>query len=158
MKGSDIMNKVSINLKSVSCTVGAEPDVMEFMTEGTLSPANDDGRTGWELSYNDSELTGFTGSTTKVKCFGRDLVSMSRTGVFDQNLIIEYGKKHHCDYDTEYGRMVLGIYTHSIINRLTEDGGELYFRYTIDANGSMVSENEVLLEVSRTGYKPQGEN
>ena len=147
------MTKVSINLKSRSCAVGLAPDVMEFMTEGTLKPSVEDGRTGWELTYSDSELTGFANSVTRVQCFGGELVNMRRTGEFDQNLTIEYSKKHHCDYDTEFGRMVLGIYTNAIVNRITENGGDLYFKYTIDANGAMLSENEVYLEVSAPSGK-----
>ena len=44
--------------------------------------------------------------------------------------------------------MLLGISASKIINRLTENGGDLYFKYTIDANSAFLSENEIYFNVS----------
>ncbi len=140
--------KVNIVLKSLTAPPDYPPEAMELITEGTLERTAENDRTGWEITYSDSEITGFENSTTKVLCFGNDIVYMHRSGDFDQDLVIEYGKKHHCDYNTEYGRLVLGVYTHRILNTITEKGGELYFKYSIDGNGSLLSENEVYLSIA----------
>ena len=139
--------KVDIVLKSISAPPGEIPDAMELITEGELLPATEDGKNGWEIQYSDSEITGYDDSTTVVRAFGTDMVTMHREGELEHQLMIETGKKHHCDYNTEYGRLMLGIYTHKIFNSLTENGGELYFKYAIDANGSLLSENEVYMEI-----------
>ncbi len=62
-------------------------------------------------------------------------------------LMMESQKKHHCFYGTEYGDLMLGIYTKQIVNRMTDDGGQLYLKYTLDVNSALLTENEVYMEV-----------
>lgn len=140
--------KVTITLKSISDSGHGAPDVMELITEGTFKPVKLGNADGWEISYEDSEATGFAGSTTTVTCIGNELASMRRSGSADSHLVIEKDRRHHCHYGTEYGDMLLGISASRIINRLSEEGGVLYFKYTIDINSAFVSENEIYFEVS----------
>ncbi|MCI7767329.1 MAG: DUF1934 domain-containing protein [Oscillospiraceae bacterium] len=140
--------KVTITVKSVSDTKNGLPDVMELITQGTYKPVKLGNANGWEISYEDSEATGFAGSTTTVSCIGDTLASMTRSGSADAHLVIEKDRRHHCHYGTEYGDMLLGVSASKIINRLTEDGGVLYFKYTIDVNSALISENEVYLEIT----------
>lgn len=140
--------KVTITLKSISDSGHGAPDVMELITEGTFKPIKLGNADGWEISYEDSEATGFAGSTTTVTCIGNELASMRRSGSADSHLVIENDRRHHCHYGTEYGDMLLGISASRIINRLSEEGGVLYFKYTIDINSAFVSENEIYFEVS----------
>mgnify|MGYP002672276542 FL=1 len=140
--------KVTITLKSISDSGHGAPDIMELITEGTFKPIKLGNADGWEISYEDSEATGFAGSTTTVTCIGDELASMRRSGSADSHLVIEKDRRHHCHYGTEYGDMLLGISASRIINRLSEDGGVLYFKYTIDINSAFVSENEIYFEVS----------
>lgn len=81
--------KVTITMKSISDTAGGAPDVMELITEGTLRPVTLGKVQGWEISYNDSEATGFAGSVTTVSCIGEELASMTRNGAANARLIIE---------------------------------------------------------------------
>lgn len=138
---------VTITMKSISDNQCGSPDVIELITTGTLKPAKLGNASGWEISYADSEATGFEGSVTTVTCFGEQLASMRRSGTTDSHLVIEAGRRHHCHYSTEYGDMLLGISTSRIINRMNEEGGEVYFKYTIDINSAFISENEVYLSV-----------
>lgn len=140
--------KVTITLKSISDSGHGAPDIMELITEGTFKPIKLGNADGWEISYEDSEATGFAGSTTTVTCIGDELASMRRSGSADSHLVIEKDRRHHCHYGTEYGDMLLGISASRIINRLSEEGGALYFKYTIDINSAFVSENEIYFEVS----------
>lgn len=138
--------KVTITLKSIS-RAGGMPDVIELITEGTLRKAELSGTSGWEISYDDSDVTGFDGSVTTVSCFGETYASMRRDGSAESHLIMEQARRHHCLYGSEYGSVTMGIYAKRIINRMTENGGELYLKYTIDMNSALVSENEVYLDV-----------
>ena len=140
--------KVTITLKSISDSGHGAPDIMELITEGTFKPIKLGNADGWEISYEDSEATGFAGSTTTVTCIGDELASMRRSGSADSHLVIEKDRRHHCHYGTEYGDMLLGISASRIINRLSEEGGVLYFKYTIDITSAIVSENEIYFEVS----------
>jgi len=139
--------KVTITMKSISDTAGGEPDVLELITEGTLRPVTLGKAHGWEISYKDSEATGFEGSVTTVSCIGEELASMTRNGAADTRLIIEKNRRHHCHYGTEYGDILMGISASRIVNNMTSEGGNIYFKYTIDINSALLSENELYLNV-----------
>lgn len=142
--------KVSITLKTISAA-GGLPDIIELVTDGYLQPVDSNGSKGYMITYDDTEATGYAGTKTMVSCFGDNVARMERIGSPDSgimaDLMIERGKKHHCFYGTEFGDMMIGIYTHKIINRMTNDGGELYFKYTLDVNSTLLAENEVYMDV-----------
>ncbi len=133
--------KVSITIDSTQ-TVDGESDKTELFTVGTLE-ADDN---GYKLCYDESEATGFEGSSVTVKLLP-DSVTVMRTGKAVSTLIIERGKKHHCHYGTEFGDFLIGVNTDEIKNELTENGGEVYLKYTLDINSSLMSENEMRINV-----------
>ena len=77
----------------------------------------------------------------------QDSVTMMRSGKAMSTLIIERGKKHHCHYGTEFGEFMIGISTDEIKNGLSESGGDIYLKYTLDINSSFMSENEMFINV-----------
>ncbi len=136
---------VTINLKSVN-SVDSESSTIELTTVGKFrSLANG----GFQLKYEESEVTGFSGSTTCLSIFGNDLVNLSRTGTAPSELVLEKDKKHHCHYGTPYGDMTMGIFTHCIDNKVNSDGGNIYLKYTVDINSSYVSDNEIYISITQ---------
>ncbi len=133
--------KVSITIDSTQIVDG-ESDKTELFTVGTLEADKD----GYKLCYDESEATGFEGSSVTVKLLP-DSVTVMRTGKAVSTLIIERGKKHHCHYGTEFGDFLIGVNTDEIKNDLTENGGEVYLKYTLDINSSLMSENEMRINV-----------
>ena len=133
--------KVSITIDSTQIVDG-ESDKTELFTVGTLEADED----GYRLCYDESEATGFEGSSVTVKLMP-DSVTVMRTGKAVSTLIIERGKKHHCHYGTEFGDFLIGVNTDEIKNDLTENGGEVYLKYTLDINSSLMSENEMRINV-----------
>lgn len=136
---------VNIVLRSVQRNEEDENET-ELRTEGTYMKKDDE----WHVIYEESEATGFEGSTTDITVKGNRLVSIVRTGTANSNLMIETGKKHYTLYETPFGDITVGIFTHKIESHLTENGGQLYLRYTLDANASFLSDNEIFLEISRS--------
>ncbi len=137
------MNKeVLITLKSVQ-SVDNDRQETELKTTGQFKPLDN----GFEITYDESAATGFAGSKTILTCYGNERASMQRTGKSFSNLVIEMNKKHHCHYGTPYGDLMIGVFAHKIDNNLNENGGDLYFKYTIDVNSSFVSDNEVFINV-----------
>lgn len=118
----------------------------ELITKGSFWFENDT----FYISYEDSEATGFNGSVTEISVRENRYASIIRTGTTNSDLIIEIGKKHHCRYETPYGSMNIGIYTHSIKNELSKEGGNLYMKYTIDINSSYMSDNEIILSIRKS--------
>ncbi len=135
---------VTISLKSIN-SIDSEKSTIELTTVGKLrSLANG----GFQLRYEESEVTGFQGSTTYLSFFGNELVNLSRTGAAASELVLEKDKKHHCHYGTPYGDLTMGIFTHCIDNNVTDDGGELYLKYTVDINSSYISDNEIYIKIT----------
>lgn len=143
--------KVRINLKSIAIPAGQSPDMMEFITDGVMSAYEKDGEMGWKLRYSDSELTGILNSEAELVCIDKSFAQMSRKGDFTQCITMENGKRRRCDYSNEYGRIMLGVHTKQIISTLSDEGGEVYLNYTLDAYGSLISENSVLVSVRPAG-------
>ena len=55
--------EVVLSLRGTQTYEGQEPDVIELVTEGTMEFR--DG--GWDISYEESELTGLAGVTTTFR-------------------------------------------------------------------------------------------
>ena len=145
---------VLITLKSIQ-SVEDDRSEVELITEATYSPLNNG---GFSISYDESEATGFAGSKTVVNCYGDKRASICRSGSAQSNLIIDKDKKQHCHYGTPYGELMVGVYTHSIVNNLDENGGSLYMKYTIDINSSYISDNEIFLQVQPTVKRTTSES
>jgi uncharacterized beta-barrel protein YwiB (DUF1934 family) len=107
------------------------------------------------LSYNESEVTGFAGSKISLSVTGDNMVVMQRSGTAPSNLIIEKGKKHHCHYGTPFGDFMVGISADDVQCNLNEDGGDLYLKYTIDINSTLMSENEMFIDFKVTNDDKQ---
>lgn len=137
-------NACMIKMKSTQIIDG-ESNELELITEGKYENRDNT----YCIEYVDSEATGFEGSTTTIEVTGKSLATINRSGSTNSNLVIELGKKHHCHYETPYGDMMVGIYTHKILNQLNSDGGHLYLKYTIDINSSYVSDNEIDLNIEK---------
>jgi len=139
------MNReVSINIKSVQIAEN-ERDITELFTRGMLKKRR--GRGAYTLTYEESEAAGYAGSTVSLDVTGDSMVVMQRKGVAPANIIVEKGKKHHCHYGTPYGDFMVGITAGDIRSSLTDGGGDLYLKYTIDINSSLMSENEMTINV-----------
>lgn len=132
-----------IYMKSVQ-TVDNESNETELITEGYYSFGEEA-----IIQYDESEATGFEGSTTVVACEGNKKASICRIGSANSELVMERDKKHHCHYGTPFGDFTVGIYSHAIENNLTEDGGRLYLKYTVDINSSYISDNEIYIKIEQ---------
>ena len=105
--------------------------------EGTLTVS--DGRLS--LEYDESELTGMDGTTTNIsfELDNPNLVVMSRTGSVVGTLCFADGERIMCTQNTPEMELPLVIDTESMINQLTEDGGELKISYGLEYRGSLVA-------------------
>lgn len=133
---------VFISIRGVQ-RVDNHEETIELMTEGDLSLRND----SYYISYNESEATGFFGSRTTLQVDPDNLVTMKRTGADRSQLIIESGRRHQCHYETGCGSLLIGVLGNDISSTLTERGGKLSFKYSLDINTSLASENEVYVDV-----------
>jgi len=131
-----------ITIKSVHI-VDEDKDVSEIVTVGKFYKHNGE----YVISYEESEATGFDGTLTTVSVQGAEKVEMNRRGSTNSQLIVQKGARHQCQYDTGFGNVTIGVLGDTIENSLTDDGGELAFRYSIDINTSLTSINIIYISV-----------
>lgn len=72
---------------------------------------------------------------------------MRRTGPNRSELVIEKGVRHVGLYGTVAGDLQIGVFADAIQNNLTEQGGNVYFRYELDVNSVFLSKNEIFIDV-----------
>ena len=70
-------------------------------------------------------------------------------------LVLEEGRRHLCLYDTGYGTLSVGVFASQIRSCLSEEGGALQVRYTLDIDSNFTSENEITVEI-RPQRRPAG--
>lgn len=133
---------VFISIKGIQ-RVDGEEEIVELLTEGNLYKRNN----SLYLSYDETEATGYEGSRTTLKLEDETRVTMRRRGAGTSQLIIEKGRRHQCCYGTDYGDLLIGVLGNQITSTLTEEGGSLQFKYSLDINTSLASENEVYIDV-----------
>ncbi|MBU5627856.1 DUF1934 domain-containing protein [Oscillibacter sp. MSJ-2] len=114
----------------------ADPDATELMTEGVLLPTAE----GLVLRYEESELTGMTGTTTTFEIRGRQVI-LTRSGSVNSQMVFEHGVQHTSLYETLYGELTVDISTSLLENHMTERGGTLEIRYSIAIEHSVTGRN-----------------
>ena len=101
------------------------------------------------IAYEESETTGMEGSRMQLRISRGDMVSIIRTGTYQTHLVVQPGKKHFCHYETPFGEFAVGVSARWIRNTLTDEGGRLEMRYTVDANSTLLSDNEIRIHVKK---------
>lgn len=85
--------------------------------------------------------------TSILKIEGNSCLTLMRRGGDSTRLILENGKRHLCQYDTDYGNLMIGIFTSHLDTTLDDAGGKLDVSYTLDINSSLSSTNELSITV-----------
>lgn len=138
------MKAKDVNITLISTqSDGDEKQSTELFTKGRMVTFRDKIR----IFYDESEATGFEGSTTSLDVFGEDKVIMQRKGSTQSQLIIEKNKKHFCRYGTPYGSFTIGVNATEIKNELDENGGKLKLCYVLDMNASFLGDFEIDIDV-----------
>lgn len=121
---------------------GMEPEVTELTTEGLMTL--DGGTT--ELSYEETELTGMKGTTTRF-IIEEGVVALERTGMIQSRMEFRSGERSSSLYETPWGTMVVDIATTKLSQRLTERGGVMEISFTIAVNHQITGENRFKIRV-----------
>ena len=141
------MISVDLNITSIVKTDEGE-DKIEFFTVGSYRHT----KNGWKVSYDENGGIGYENCSVSITAKG-DLAYIERTGEAASTLSIEKNVKHHCIYGTPFGDFTMGINTYDVVNTLSENGGRLWFKYSIDINADFVSENEMEILITPSDTK-----
>ena len=127
---------VMLNVRGVQNYSDGEPEVIELTTEGTLEKQKE----VWEISYEESDLTGLAGVTTTFRVGPRGVV-LKRTGAIENQMIFMEGRKHESLYRLDFGALMLTVKATKVESNVTETGGTVDIHYNIeieDTNAGMV--------------------
>lgn len=103
-----------------------EPEVIELMTEGTMEFRSG----GWDISYEESELTGLAGVTTTFRV-EPDKVVLTRTGALKSQMVFQQGVAHESLYQMPFGALMLTVKATSLFYDIVSDGGVIDLSYNI---------------------------
>ena len=110
---------------------GQEPDVIELATDGTMEFR--DG--GWDISYEETELTGLQGVTTTFRVEPAR-VTLTRTGKLFSQMVFEEGKIHESLYQMDFGALMITVCAQRVFFDLMPEGGVIDLVYAIEIENS----------------------
>ncbi len=118
------------------------PEVTELSTEGVMTIDGEE----ITLTYQESEITGMEGTTTRFTVRG-DMVVLERTGTIVSRMEFTRGERSSSLYETPWGTMVVDISTTKLTHRITERGGVMEIAFTIAVNHQVTGENRFKVRV-----------
>lgn len=124
-----------------------EPEVMELMTEGAMTLAEDGEIT---LTYQESELTGMEGTTTSFS-IRDDTVTLTRTGLINSQMVFQRGRRNSSLYETPWGMMQVDVFTNRLVYRLDGRGGILEIKFSISVDHQVTGENQFKIRIRESG-------
>ena len=118
--------EVVLSLRGTQTYEGQEPDVIELVTEGTMEFR--DG--GWDISYEESELTGLAGVTTTFRV-EPGCVILERTGYLRSRMVFRKDVPHDSLYQMSFGTLMITVCAKYLFFDLVSDGGMIDLLYSI---------------------------
>lgn len=140
--------QVMISIHGYQTYEGAQDDSMSLLTEGTLTQTED----GYQLRYEETELTGMEGTTTIFQIQG-PRVTLVRMGSVCSQMVFEEGRRHHSLYSTPYGNLEVGVSTTRLQSTLDARGGRLEIDYSIEIDHALAGCNAFRISV-REAHSP----
>ena len=138
--------KVLLSLRGKQAYLDQEPDVIELTTDGTMEYTND----GWDISYEESDLTGLKGVTTTFRVDPQK-ITLIRTGPLNSQMVFQEGVFHDSLYQMEFGAMMITVCASKVEYDITEAGGTIDLTYGIEIEQTQAGEIEYHLEIKAIG-------
>ena len=133
---------VVLSLRGCQTYDGQEPDVIELVTEGTMEFR--DG--GWDISYEETALTGLEGVTTLFRV-EPDKVILTRTGKLRSEMVFQKGVVHESLYQMDFGALMLTVCAQRVFFDLMSEGGVIDLIYNIEIENSAAGTVDYHLDI-----------
>jgi len=119
-----------------------EPEVIELVTAGTMEFR--DG--GWDICYEETELTGLAGVTTTFRV-EPGKVTLARTGKLHSQMIFQEGVAHDSLYRMDFGALMMTVRATGVFFDIVSDGGVIDLTYEIEIEHSAAGIIEYHLDI-----------
>ena len=134
--------KVLLSIRGKQSYLEQEPDIIELTTDGTMEYA--DG--GWNISYEESDLTGLKGVTTTFRV-EQGKITLTRTGPLSSQMVFQEGVFHDSLYQMEFGAMMITVCASKVEYEITEAGGTIDLTYGIEIEQAQAGVIEYHLDI-----------
>ncbi|MBR4863742.1 MAG: DUF1934 domain-containing protein [Oscillospiraceae bacterium] len=118
---------VILSIRGRQAYLEQDPEIIELVTEGTMEYR--DG--GWDIAYEETNLTGLEGVTTTFRV-EPDKIVLTRTGKLNSQMVFAQGVRHESLYQMDFGALMITVCARRILAQLQEDGGMIDLVYDID--------------------------
>ena len=136
------MREIILSIRGQQRYEDQEAEVIELVTEGTMDFR--DG--GWDISYQESALTGLEGVTTTFRV-EQGKVTLSRTGKLRSQMVFQQGAVHESLYQTEFGALMLAVKSTRVFYDIVPDGGVIDLVYRIEIENTAAGEIDYHLDI-----------
>lgn len=110
--------KVMVRIHSEQHYEGESPEIVEFMSEGTMEQTVG----GFLISYEETELTGLQGTTTTI-LMEKDQISLTRKGTLQSEMIFAIDREFRSLYDMGMAALLITIRTIALVQVVDTSGG-----------------------------------
>ena len=119
-----------------------EPEIIELVTDGTMELRNG----GWDISYEETELTGLAGVTTTFRVEPGKVI-LERTGNLRSRMVFEKDVPHDSLYQMAFGTLMLTVCAKYLYFDIVPDGGVIDLLYSIDIENSQAGTVDYHLDI-----------
>ena len=119
-----------------------EPEVIELMTDGTMEFRSG----GWDISYEETELTGMVGVTTTFRV-EPGKVTLDRKGALKSQMIFQENVVHESLYQMPFGALMLSVKATSVFFDIVPDGGVIDLSYNIEIENTQAGVIDYHLDI-----------
>ena len=136
---------VMLSIRGTQFYEGQDPEVIELVTEGTMEAVED----GWNLCYEESELTGLKGVLTTFHV-QPGMITLTRNGPMSSQMVFQEGVFHESLYQAEFGiTLMITVCASKVQTCLDENGGQIDLTYAIDIEQSACGVIEYHLDIKK---------
>ncbi len=135
------MQTIKMKVTGSQQVVGQEPMVTELTTEGLFYTENN----AYYFQYDESPLSGMTGSTTQLISNGHERLVLKRKGPQSSTILeFEAGQSFTGSYDTAYGSFIISVKTLQVASDFDQNGrGRISLKYLMSLGKEEESINQL---------------
>ena len=133
---------VILSIQGRQTYAGQEPDVIRLDTEGTMDYRNG----GWDITYEESALTGLEGVTTTFRV-EPEKVTLIRTGRLTSTMVFQEGVTHDSLYQMEFGALMISVKATRLFFDILPEGGTIDLVYSIVIENTEAGEIDYHLDI-----------
>ena len=137
---------VWVSVAGLQFTGGTEGEKIEIMTPGNYYRKNNHHYVTYEEIIEGSDEV-----TKNIVRFDGDMISISKSGFTNVEMVFEKNKRNMTNYVTPYGSLLVGIDTDRIDIRESDDAINIDIDYALDINYDHLADCKIKMEIKNSG-------